>query len=123
MVKIRLSRRGKQHYPTYRIVVAESKSPRDGKHVDDLGYYNPMKKPMDISIDFDKLDKWLATGAQPTERVAQLIKYARKPEALKALDKKRDEFRKARVHKKKQPETESEPEVVNTSAEAEQSNS
>lgn len=117
MLKIRLARRGKKHYPTYRIVVAESKSPRDGKHVDDIGFYNPMKKPMELSINMEKLDMWTSKGAQPTLRVSQLIKYAKKPESIKILDAQRDEFRKQRIHKKKSP-TEGE-ETSNNSAKAE----
>lgn len=104
MLKIRLAKRGKKHYPTYRIVVAESKSPRDGKHVDDIGFYNPMKKPMELSINMEKLDNWMNKGAQPTLRVTQLIKYAKNPESIKKLDSKRDEFRKKRIHKKKAKE-------------------
>lgn len=119
MLKIRLAKIGKRHYSTYRIVVAESKSPRDGKHVDDIGFYNPMKKPMELSINMEKLDKWITKGAQPTLRVTQLIKYAKKPESIKKLDSKRDEFRKQRVHKKKAKEETTETSTNSAEVEAE----
>ena len=73
MVKIRLRRMGAKKAPFYRIVVADSRSPRDGRFVEELGYYDPMKNPVVIKIDEEKANKWLANGAQPTETVKSLI--------------------------------------------------
>ncbi len=73
MVKIRLRRMGKRKAPFYRIVVADSRYPRDGRFIDEVGYYDPMKEPVDIKIDAEKVNKWLATGAQPTETVKSLL--------------------------------------------------
>jgi small subunit ribosomal protein S16 len=73
MVKIRLRRMGKKKAPFYRIVVADSRYPRDGRFIDEVGYYDPMKEPVDIKIDAEKVNKWLATGAQPTETVKSLL--------------------------------------------------
>ena len=72
-VKIRLRRMGKKKAPFYRIVVADSRAPRDGRFIEELGYYDPMKKPADIKIDEEKAKKWLATGAQPTDTVKKLF--------------------------------------------------
>jgi len=73
MVKIRLRRMGANKKPFYRIVVADSRAPRDGRFIEELGYYDPMKKPADIKIDEEKAKKWLATGAQPTDTVKKLF--------------------------------------------------
>ncbi len=75
-VKMRLRRMGRKATPFYRIVVADSRSPRDGRFIDDLGYYDPTKDPSVIRIDEEKAKKWLADGAQPTETVAKLLKIA-----------------------------------------------
>ena len=74
MVKIRLRRMGANKKPFYRIVVADSRAPRDGRFIEELGYYDPMKKPADIKIDEEKAKKWLGTGAQPTDTVRSLFK-------------------------------------------------
>ena len=74
MVKIRLARHGAKKKPFYRIVVADSRSPRDGRFIDQIGYYDPTKQPAVVEIKKEKLDKWLQDGAQPSETVAQLIK-------------------------------------------------
>ena len=74
MVKIRLRRMGKKKAPFYRIVVADSRYPRDGRFIEELGYFDPMKEPVDIKIDADKAKDWLAKGAQPTETVKSLLK-------------------------------------------------
>ena len=74
MVKIRLRRLGKKKAPFYRIVVADSRYPRDGRFIEELGYYDPMKNPVDIKVDADKAKEWLAKGAQPTETVKSLLK-------------------------------------------------
>ncbi|MBQ9059610.1 MAG: 30S ribosomal protein S16 [Firmicutes bacterium] len=73
MVKIRLRRMGAHKKPFYRLVVADSRAPRDGRFIEELGYYDPMKKPADIKIDEEKAKKWLATGAQPTDTVKKLF--------------------------------------------------
>ena len=77
MVKIRLARHGAKKKPFYRIVVADSRSPRDGRFIDLLGTYDPLQNPAAIHLKREKLDKWLHNGAQPTETVAKLIRMAR----------------------------------------------
>ena len=79
-VKIRLKRIGSKKNPFYRVVVADERSPRDGKFIEDIGYYNPLTDPADIKIDAEKATKWLDNGAQPTETVRTLLK---KTEILK----------------------------------------
>lgn len=74
MLKIKLSRTGKKNQPSYRFVVAEARSKRDGKCVEFLGHYNPLTDPPTIKIDNKKLKYWLSCGAQPTETVRKLIK-------------------------------------------------
>lgn len=74
MVKIRLRRMGAKKAPFYRIVVADSRAPRDGAFLDELGYYNPTTEPAEIKIDAEKANKWLSTGAQPTDTVRGLLK-------------------------------------------------
>ncbi len=74
MVKIRLRRMGAKKAPFYRIVVADSRYPRDGRFIEELGYYDPMKEPPVIKVDADKAKDWLAKGAQPTETVRSLLK-------------------------------------------------
>jgi small subunit ribosomal protein S16 len=73
-VKIRLRRMGAKHQPSYRIVVADSRSPRDGRYIDQVGFYNPLTNPATISIDQEKAIDWLKRGAQPTETVEILLK-------------------------------------------------
>jgi small subunit ribosomal protein S16 len=73
-VKIRLKRVGKKKAPSYRVVVADSRSPRDGRIIESLGWYNPLVEPSAIHIDEEKALKWLNVGAQPTESVASLLK-------------------------------------------------
>ena len=76
-VKIRLARHGAKKRPYYRIVVADARAPRDGRFIEEVGRYNPCTDPSMIKIDFEKLDKWVANGAQPTDTVARLIATAR----------------------------------------------
>ena len=76
-VKIRLKRMGAKKKPFYRIVVADARSPRDGKFIEEIGIYDPLKNPELIKIDIEKADKWIANGAQPTERVKAIIKQAK----------------------------------------------
>ena len=75
-VKIRLRRMGQKKAPFYRIIVADSKSPRDGRFIDEIGTYDPMKTPSEYHVDEEAAKKWLANGAQPTEVVAKLFKVA-----------------------------------------------
>lgn len=75
-VKMRLKRMGIKKSPFYRIIVADSRSPRDGKFIDQVGYYDPTKEPMELKIDEELAKKWLGNGAQPTETVAKLLKIA-----------------------------------------------
>ncbi|MEZ5219642.1 MAG: 30S ribosomal protein S16 [Ilumatobacteraceae bacterium] len=72
-VKLRLTRVGKTKQPQYRIVAADSRSPRDGRFIEILGQYNPRTEPSTISLDGDKVIAWLNKGAQPTERVRKLL--------------------------------------------------
>ena len=76
MVKIRLQRQGAKGAPFYHIVVADSRSPRDGKIIEQIGTYDPMTNPSKIVIDKEKLDKWTKNGAKPTESVKALIEKA-----------------------------------------------
>ncbi|NLY82307.1 MAG: 30S ribosomal protein S16 [Clostridiales bacterium] len=76
MVKIRLKRIGAHKKPFYRVVVADSRSPRDGKFIEEIGTYDPLKEPAEVKIDTEKVQKWLANGAQPTETVKRLLKQA-----------------------------------------------
>lgn len=73
-VKIRLKRMGMKKHPFYRVVVAETTKPRDGRFIEEIGYYDPMTEPAKISIDNEKAKKWLQNGAQPTETVKVLLK-------------------------------------------------
>ena len=75
-VKIRLRRMGQKKNPYYRIVVADSRSPRDGKCIDEIGTYNPNANPSEFKVDEELAKKWLANGAQPTEVVSKLFKVA-----------------------------------------------
>ena len=75
-VKIRLKRMGAKKRPFYRVVVADSRSPRDGKFIEELGFYDPLTDPVNIKIDGEKAAKWLSNGAQPTETVKSLFKKA-----------------------------------------------
>ena len=73
-VKIRLRRMGAKKSPFYRVVVADSRYPRDGRFIEEIGTCNPMTNPASISIDAEKAKKWMATGAQPTDSVKSLLK-------------------------------------------------
>ena len=74
MVKIRLKRMGAHKRPFYRVVVADSRSPRDGRFIEEIGTYNPLKDPAEIKIDAEKAQKWISNGAQPTDTVRALLK-------------------------------------------------
>lgn len=75
-VKMRLKRMGAKKAPFYRIVVADSRSPRDGKFIEQVGYYDPTKNPSEFKIDEEVAKKWLETGAQPSDTVRKLLKIA-----------------------------------------------
>ncbi|MDO4765224.1 MAG: 30S ribosomal protein S16 [Eubacteriales bacterium] len=75
-VKMRLKRMGAKKAPFYRIVVADSRSPRDGKFIEQVGYYDPTKNPSEFKIDEEVAKKWLSTGAQPSDTVRKLLKIA-----------------------------------------------
>lgn len=73
-VKIRLKRMGMKKHPFYRIVVADVRSPRDGRFIEEIGYYNPMTQPAEIKVDNEKAVEWMKNGAQPTDTVRALLK-------------------------------------------------
>ena len=76
MVKIRLRRMGQKKAPFYRIIVADSNAPRDGRFIEEIGTYDPMKDPTEYHVNEEAAKKWLANGAQPTETVARIFKSA-----------------------------------------------
>ena len=73
-VKIRLKRMGMKKMPFYRVVVADERAPRDGRFIEEIGYYNPMTEPATVKIDADKAKQWIKNGAQPTDTVRTLLK-------------------------------------------------
>ena len=75
-VKIRLKRMGQKKAPFYRIVVSDARSPRDGRFIDEIGYYDPTKEPSVVKDDEEAAKKWLSNGAQPTDTVSKLFKNA-----------------------------------------------
>ena len=75
-VKIRLRRMGAKKAPFYRVVVADSRSPRDGRFIEEIGYYNPVAEPAVIKIDAEKANAWIKNGAQPTDIVKKLLEKA-----------------------------------------------
>ena len=76
MVKIRLKRMGMKKKPFYRIVVADERTTRDGRPIDEIGYYNPVTEPAEVRVDIEKAKAWIANGAQPTDTVRGLLKKA-----------------------------------------------
>ena len=84
MVRLRMTRLGAKKRPFYRIVAADSRSPRDGRYIEQLGHYDPMKNPYDLKLNLERVDYWLGVGAQPSETVASLIEKARNPELIVA---------------------------------------
>ena len=74
MVKIRLRRMGMKKAPFYRVVVADSRYPRDGRFIEEIGFYNPQTNPAEVKIDAEKATEWLKKGAQPTDTVKSLLK-------------------------------------------------
>ena len=77
MVRIRLTRRGAKKKPFYRVVAADQRCKRDGRFIEQLGYYDPMKDPKVLKLDLERIDYWVGKGAQPSETVANLIERAR----------------------------------------------
>ena len=75
-VKIRLAQRGKKKNRTFRVIVADSRSPRDGKFIEDLGFYNPQDNPSSVEIDVEKAVSWLEKGAQPSERAQKILEIS-----------------------------------------------
>ncbi len=75
-VKIRLRRMGAKKAPFYRIVVADSRYPRDGRFIEEIGTYDPTKNPSVINVDLEKANKWIANGAQPTDTVKKILKIS-----------------------------------------------
>ncbi len=75
-VKIRLTRMGKKKAPSYRVIVADERAPRDGRFIDEIGFYDPTQEPSVVKIDTEKAKSWIANGAKPTETVAKLLKIA-----------------------------------------------
>lgn len=88
--KIRLRREGKKKQPFYRVVVADSRSPRDGRYIEDIGFYQPLHEPSTISIDADRALHWLRVGAQPSEPVVKLLRIEGIWETFKPGDEGRD---------------------------------
>ncbi len=77
MVRLRLTRMGRKKRPFYRIVATDSRSPRDGRIIEALGYYDPMKTPAEVKVDLERVDYWMGVGASPSDTVSHLIKRAR----------------------------------------------
>ena len=73
-VKMRLRRMGAKKAPTYRVIIADSRSPRDGRFIEEIGVYNPLTNPAEVKIDMEKAEQWIKNGAQPTETVKALLK-------------------------------------------------
>ncbi|MDO5026296.1 MAG: 30S ribosomal protein S16 [Tissierellia bacterium] len=82
-VKIRMKRIGSKKKPFYRIVVADSRAPRDGRFIEEIGYYNPISNPKQFKLDAEKANQWIANGAKPTETVAKLFKTYKVNEEVK----------------------------------------
>ena len=85
-VKIRLKRMGKKKAPFYRIVVADSRSPRDGRFIEEIGTYDPSKDPSVFDVNEESVKKWLSTGAKPTETVGKLLKIAGIENNIRRID-------------------------------------
>ena len=78
MLSIRLTRMGRRHHPFYRIVVADSRRARDGRFVEILGHYDPLKKPAEVKVDTEKFDEWINKGAKPSDTVKSLVSKLKK---------------------------------------------
>ncbi|MDD7402153.1 MAG: 30S ribosomal protein S16 [Eubacteriales bacterium] len=86
-VKIRLKRIGKTKQPHYRVVVADSRSPRDGRFIEEIGYYNPRVEPAEIRLDLAEAEAWIKKGAQPTDTVRRLMKMVQERPAESPAEK------------------------------------
>ena len=84
MVKIRLTRMGTHKRPFYRVVVADSRSPRDGRHIEQIGYYDPLTEPKNVKLDLTRVDYWMSKGAKPSETVERLIRKYRETSTAEA---------------------------------------
>lgn len=93
-VKIRMKRLGAKKRPFYRIVVADERSPRDGKFIEEIGYYNPISEPKEFKINSERVDYWLGVGAKPTTTVARLLKTDFEDLAQQVAEKKKAEAEK-----------------------------
>lgn len=82
-VKIRLTRKGRKKLPCYRVVVADSRMPRDGRFIETIGFYDPKTNPSIVDIDLEKAESWIAKGAQPTNTVKKLLSIAGNDQAAK----------------------------------------
>jgi small subunit ribosomal protein S16 len=80
-VKLRLKRTGNKNNLCWRVIAADTRSPRDGRHIEEIGFYNPTQEPEELSLKMDRVDYWLSVGAQPSEQVRSLIKKAKKQHA------------------------------------------
>jgi small subunit ribosomal protein S16 len=119
MVRIRLRRTGKKKQASYRVVVADSEAPRDGRFIESIGYYNPRTEPPTIEIDADRAQYWLSQGAQPSDPAARLL---RKVGILPKIDYETGEEIESPVESAEEPEAVAEPEFeaeAETEAEAE----
>jgi len=112
-VKIRLARAGAKKAPFYRVIAADSRAPRDGRFIEILGRYNPRTEPSFVELDIDKIDAWIAKGAQPTEAAGKLIAIARGEKAAPKIEVKisKKVAAKAVADKKAKEDAASKPEV------------
>lgn len=112
-VKIRLKRIGKKKRPYYRVVVADSRSPRDGRFIEEIGVYDPLKNPVVFQVDREKVEKWLKNGAQPTDTVRALLKNypqdAEDDSEKQHIDEESKNVKDAAVEEKPQQETQARP--------------
>ena len=108
-VKIRLKRMGSKKNPFYRIVVADIRSPRDGKFIEEIGYYNPLTEPKIVKVDAEKVNKWIKNGAKPTDTVHRLFKENGVYEEKAQENEKEEEVKK---EEKEEKEEESSQEVT-----------
>lgn len=80
-VKLRLKRTGNKNNLCWRVIATDTRAPRDGRHIEEIGFYNPTQEPQELSLKMDRVDYWLSVGAQPSEQVRSLIKKAKKQHA------------------------------------------
>lgn len=115
-VRMRLRREGKKKAPFYRVVVADSRSPRDGRYIEDIGFYQPLNEPSTIEIDSDRALYWLRNGVQPSDQVKQLLRVAGIWEAFKPGDPGRD--RTAKIEQRRREAEERDAKVAEAEAKA-----